>query len=310
MQEKLAGASLNICICTYNRVGYLKRCLEKLIAQVNNEEIVITVIDNNSNDGTKDYIRSLGEDHSFIGYVLEPAQGLSYARNAGWISSQSDWILYLDDDCLPSDIFVSAALTLIKSGDAVDAYGGPIDALFENDIPNWLPEGFGSFSMPHTSLTVIEKGFIRGGCFMIRRRILQELHGFDDTLGVSGEKLHYGEEIELQLRMRKAGLKIAYAPSLRTGHFVRAEKLRWSWVLHSEYARRRDKMLFEPVPFLVATFHLLKTAVGRLFWMPVHFGEAIFNRTYSYKKALYQIAQPMAFSLGEWVGVLLSRLRK
>jgi hypothetical protein len=69
-------------------------------------------------------------------------------------------------------------------------------------------------------------------------------------------------------------------------------------------------MFFKPLPFWLATFHLLKTSFGRLLWIPIHLGETIFSRPYSLKKALYQIAQPMAYSLGEWIGVIKGKGRK
>ena len=125
-----------------------------------------------------------------------------------------------------------------------------------------------------------------------------------------GKELHYGEEIELQVRMRKAGFSIAYAPSLRTDHFVRTDKLRLSWVLRSEYARRRDKMFFDRVPLPIASLHLIKTMAGRLIWTPVHLFTCLFNKSYSLKKAAYEITQPLAYSTGEWIGSLQSSMRK
>lgn len=307
MEENTPHPVLNICICTYNRVGYLSRCLEKLMPQMRSSEVLISIIDNNSTDGTREYINGLQKKIAALQYIHEPNQGLSIARNTAWKNSKSDWIFYLDDDCLPSDNLLTAALSLIESNHGVDAFGGPIASVFEGEIPHWLPDGFGSFSMPYNSMQIIEHGFIRGGNFLIKRSVLTALDGFDPELGVSGNKLRYGEELQLQIRMRKQGYKIAYAPTLRTGHFVRTEKLTLAWVLHSEYARRRDKMLFEPISFWLATFQLLKTSVGRLFWIPIHLGEIIFSRPYPIKKALYRITQPMAYSLGEWIGVIKSK---
>ena len=295
------NSHIHVCICTYNRLDYLKRCLTKLIPQKNSNSLLISVVDNNSSDGTKAYVDSL---HLEVQYLFESRQGLSNARNMAWQASSSEWIFYLDDDCLPSETLLRNAIDLIQHHPNVDAFGGPIDAVFEGPFPDWLPEGFGSFSMPHAECTQIETGFIRGGCFLIRRKVLEDLGGFDDRLGVAGKSLQYGEELELQLRMRRKNYSIAYAPSLQVGHYVRTEKMSLCWVLHSAYARRRDKMLFEPIPLGIATLNLFRTFVGRLFWTPVYFGKAIFSHSSGFKKALYQIAQPLAYRLGEWMGVV------
>lgn len=144
---------------------------------------------------------------------------------------------------------------------------------------------------------------------MVKRAVLEKLNGFNPQLGVRGKELHYGEEIELQMRMRREGFSIGYAPSLRTDHFVRTDKLNMGWVLMSEYARRRDKMSFDPVPVPIATIHLLKTMAGRLLWTPVHLSKSLFNKSYSLKKAAYEIVQPLAYRWGEWVGSLKKSMR-
>ena len=124
---------------------------------------------------------------------------------------------------------------------------------------------------------------------LVRSRGLGDVYKRQE-LGVRGKKLHYGEEIELQVKMRREGFTIGYAPSLRTDHFVRTDKLSMSWVLRSEYARRRDKMSFDRVPLPIASLHLLKTMAGRLIWTPVHLFTCLFNKSYSLKKDAYKLS--------------------
>ena len=295
---------IELCICTYNRVDYLRLCMDAVLPQLVSGKTLLTVIDNHSTDGTKDYVEALAVKYDMVRYVFEPQQGLSHARNKGWAGTQYPWVFYLDDDCLPPDGIINAALDLIAREPTYDAFGGPIDSKFHGDIPDWLPKGYGDFSMPYSQLTQISKGYIRGGCMLIRKDVLQKLGGFDTNLGVKGNALRYGEELELQARMRKAGYKIAYAPSLRTGHFVRTDKLSLSWVLRSQYARQRDRMVFDPVPFSIASLHLIKTMAGRILWTPIHLASSLFAKTYSFKHAMYDILQPLAFTAGQWVGAI------
>jgi len=293
---------IEFSICTYNRLTFLKECVQILLEQLNSDRILITVIDNNSTDDTREWVMEKMSQYTGLRYIHEPLQGLSVARNRAWRDAIYDWVFYIDDDCLPPDNFVSTALQLVNQDFPYDAFGGPVVAVYKGDIPDWLPDGFGSFSMAFKEVTVIDKGFIRGGCFMARRSVLEELGGFNPRLGVSGNELHYGEEIELQMRMRKAGNSIAYAPSLRTGHFVRTDKLQLKWVLKSAYARRRDKMFFDPVAFPIATLHLLRTLAGRLIWTPIHLLHCLTDKSYSFRKACFEISEPLAYRAGEFVG--------
>ena len=51
---------LSIVICTYNRKSLLELCLNSITEQTtiyNNKKIEIIIIDNNSNDGTKQFIK-------------------------------------------------------------------------------------------------------------------------------------------------------------------------------------------------------------------------------------------------------------
>ena len=49
---------LSITICTYNRIEYLKKCLKSILDQTQGSEIIeINIIDNNSSDTTKDYVK-------------------------------------------------------------------------------------------------------------------------------------------------------------------------------------------------------------------------------------------------------------
>lgn len=295
---------LDICICTYNRTVYLGYCLDALLTQPLSEAISITVIDNAGNADTQAMVMVRQANHPQLSYIHEPETGLSYARNTGWKRSMAEWILYLDDDCLPKEPFVQEAIHLASQDQTFDAIGGPIDAVFTKEKPEWLPEGFGSFSMPYTTLTRIDSGYIRGGCMMFKRNVLEQLQGFATHLGVKGHQLRYGEEIELQIRMRNAGFSIAYAPALRTGHVVREDKLRLSWLLNSEYARRRDKMRIEPIGIGKSTFNLLRTTAGRFIRLPVYGFHLLFKRGIDSRKITFEFFKPMAYRLGEWVGSL------
>ena len=45
---------LSIIICTFNRVDFLKKCIDSILIQIStNDDIEIVLVDNNSNDETK-----------------------------------------------------------------------------------------------------------------------------------------------------------------------------------------------------------------------------------------------------------------
>lgn len=294
---------IDVCICTYNRLTYLQQCVERLIPQLELDTI-ITVIDNNSNDGTKEYIQSLSDQNLPVRYFSESQQGLSQARNKGWRVSDHDWVFYIDDDCLPAADVISKAIQSIGKHPDVSAIGGPVSPVFSQPLPEWLPAGFGEFHLPYDAFTVINTEYIRGGNFLVKRNALVSLNGFMSHLGVKGDQLSYGEEIELQDRMRAAGHTVGYEPSMKMGHYVRSEKMNPVWILRSNYARRRDKMLFDEMKKSKAAMHLVRTLGGRIIWTPIHLTSIFTKKKYFWQNAVLDILDPLAYSLGEFVGAM------
>ena len=95
---------ISVVIPTYNRKHTLPRALDSVLAQ-SYQPFEIIVIDDGSNDGTFDLIKSkypsinLLESHkpskSLKGYSQK---GVSVARNVGIKQSKGDWIALLDSD--------------------------------------------------------------------------------------------------------------------------------------------------------------------------------------------------------------------
>ncbi|MGB4841166.1 MAG: glycosyltransferase family 2 protein, partial [Saprospiraceae bacterium] len=143
---------LSIVICTYNREELLKKCLNSLIFQMN-ENIEIIIVDNNSIDETYSIASEFKKSNSNIRYVLEPINGLSNARNRGIKESKSDWILYLDDDGVAFPNLVDRALYLVERGD-FDCVGGMYYGYADGEKPKWFPTYFGTKDKYSDTLSV------------------------------------------------------------------------------------------------------------------------------------------------------------
>ncbi len=293
---------INIIICTFNRLNYLKQCLAPILKSASKHPFLITVVDNNSTDGTAEYLKHITGMLKNVQYVFEPVQGLSHARNSGWKSSELEWTLYLDDECIPSPVLPDIAYEIIHEHPEACALGGPIFTIYTGEIPDWLPQGFEDFTLPFDKYTALESNYLRGGCLMIQRSVFLEIGGFHHALGVVGQTLRYGEEIELQHRMRERKMVIGYHPALKIGHQMRPEKTRLGWILHSEYARRRDKVSFEPVPVLLSLWRFIRTCASRIIHLPIYALRVITRKNYSFKKGLLEILKPFMYRSGELVG--------
>lgn len=84
----------SIVITTYNRLEYLKRAIDSAINQTILCEIV--VVDDNSDDGTIEYLESLQNQIKW--HSNSQNLGHAYSVNKGVEISQGNWIKLLDDD--------------------------------------------------------------------------------------------------------------------------------------------------------------------------------------------------------------------
>lgn len=83
-------------IITHNRVDYLKKAFESVKNQTY-KNIEIIVIDDNSNDGTKEFCTNQ-KDIKYIFIPEEEHKNGNYARNLGIKNSNGEYIAFLDDD--------------------------------------------------------------------------------------------------------------------------------------------------------------------------------------------------------------------
>ncbi|MDZ4127527.1 MAG: glycosyltransferase, partial [Hydrogenophaga sp.] len=116
----------SVVICTYNRANSLDdtlNCLTKQSYDASKWELI--VVDNNSNDNTKEIINKYSGILPHLNYQFEPQQGLSYARNLGIKTATGSIIVFTDDDVLPETDWLETTLSGMEKYKA-DACGGYI----------------------------------------------------------------------------------------------------------------------------------------------------------------------------------------
>jgi glycosyltransferase involved in cell wall biosynthesis len=109
-------------ICTiipnFNSGGILLACLENLVSQEIPEghEHEIVVVDDGSTDGSADLVAAkFGDSVKLI--RIDINSGRSFARNKGAELSDSEFVHFVDSDCIPKDNFyIRALITTIENG--------------------------------------------------------------------------------------------------------------------------------------------------------------------------------------------------
>lgn len=199
----------SLVAATLGRTAEMERLLASLNSQTH-RDFELIIVDQNPDDRLVSVLEPYRTRFPIMRVSSE--RGLSRARNVGLEHATGDAVGFPDDDCwYPPDLLENAA-RLLREHPEVDGISGRVtdesgsfDARFEQvagllEIPNvWR----------RTSSVSI----------FIRRRVFENIGGFDEELGVgSGTVWGGAEDIEYALRAVRRGLKIYYDPALVVFH--------------------------------------------------------------------------------------------
>ena len=263
--------AISVVVCTYNRAELLATCLQTLCEQtLAMSDYEVLVVDNNSQDNTRDVAEDYCRRFPNIRYFFETNQGLSHARNRGWREAKGAYVAYIDDECKVPSQWLTVAMGIIdRLSPAV--LGGPYYGYHSSLPPRWWKESYETFEPCDTARALYPGEYLRGGNIFVQRCLLELTGGFDVALGMSGKKLSYGEESHFQRRLRanKPEELIYYDPKLAIYHLVRPEKTTWRYILSSRFSSGRHiySVFWENTPHSARLFHLQLLAQGALVFL-------------------------------------------
>jgi len=123
----------------------------------------------------------------------------------------------------------------------VDIAGGLFLPWYKYGKPYWYKDKYASNLKDLQQFGILPKQkYASGGVFLIKRSLLHHHGGFKTELGMMGNSTGYGEETELQIRLRKNGYHIFFDPKLIIDHVVAEYKLSTNWFLRSSLALGKD----------------------------------------------------------------------
>lgn len=231
---------LLVAVCTYNRGDVLKNCLESLSKQVaDTSKFDVVVIDNNSNDNTKQISEDFVKRFKNFQYIFESEQGLSIARNRAYLDNSHEYIAYIDDDARAPIDWVSSILKIIEEFHP-DIIGGPIYPYFIGSKPEWFKDQYGSYSIYDLEGWTENDTLFSGSNITLKRELLVEYGGFNKDIGMKGDSAGYHEETLLQLRAKKDGKTSYYSKKVYVEHLVSEEKKNIIYYLYSAFKSGSD----------------------------------------------------------------------
>ncbi len=215
--------TIDIIIPTYNR----RELLCKLISSLQSDQaslqvatINIIVADDKSTDGTREAISQQFQD---VLIVEGPGRNAEMAKRTAIESSKGDFIVCLDDDCIPRHGWIAVVLPLLERGEKIVQSKVIFYDFGQEDLQDEAPPNFRvGFRFDMMPVAQLNGGYRpqyiefshEFGCF-IAREVLK--HTPLDDPNLVGDK--FGSSASFSLRARQLGYRVFFEPASVIDHW-------------------------------------------------------------------------------------------
>jgi glycosyltransferase involved in cell wall biosynthesis len=260
---------ISAIIPTYNNATRLRNALQSLFDQtLSPDKYEIIVVDNGSTDRTRAVVEECKLNAQVcLVYEYEPQVGLSRARNTGTRLARGRWVAYMDDDAVASPDWLQTIVETFNTYPEAAAVGGKVLGDWQARRPAWFDQDF------DITVSVVDWGpelkwlrfpeWMCGTNYAVQRDVLWKMNGHDPELGRRGRLRLGEEEVDLQIRMEKVGLKVIYNPRVCVRHYIPHSRMtrryflqqqywggRTRYLMHRKHARKVDRLI--QVLYLIA----------------------------------------------------------
>jgi glycosyltransferase involved in cell wall biosynthesis len=259
MTEEIGIDSLpmiTVIIPMRNEEEYIGRCLESIMEQGYPKKLTeVLVVDGGSSDGSVRIVKELAREHRNIRLLGGEGVNCPAAMNVGIRSSRGEVISKIDAHGYPASDYLRKGTEYLCADESVKCVGGPIRPVGKNTIAK-------ANAIARSSVFGVGQGtYSIGGeprfvdtvqCGLYDRAVFEKIGLFD-------ESLQFGEDEEINWRIRKRGWKILSTPEVRFFYFPRTS-LGKQYQQYYNYGRARVKVIRKH-----PTFFRVKHVVPSLF---------------------------------------------
>jgi glycosyltransferase involved in cell wall biosynthesis len=250
--------AVDVVVSTLNEEAYVRRCLESLLSQdYPAERLRVLLVDGGSTDGTVSIGRSIADSDSRVVVIadgrrrnLPEALNLARARGSGQLVAKIDAHGYPERDYLrlAADAFASGGAELGCVG------GRPVqdgETRFGRAVALARTSRFGVGASEYAGTS--ERAMVDTvQCGVYRRDVLDRVGWFDPAM-------NFGEDEELNWRVRRAGYGILLDARMRF-HYVTRPSWRATYRQYRNYGEARVRVVAAH-PGFVRPHHLAPAAL-------------------------------------------------
>lgn len=307
---------VSIIIPSRNEEKFIGKCLNSIVTQdYPKENLEVLVVDGMSEDKTKEIVKDYSQKYSFIKLLDNPNKITPFAMNIGIKNSKGDIIMKIDAHSVYQKDYISKCLENLQKYKA-DNVGGILktlpakNTLIAKAIALSLSSFFGAGnSYFRTGLKEAkEADTVAFGCY--KREVF-------DKIGLYNENLARSQDMELNVRLKKAGGKIMLCPDIAAIYYPKDNLKDFFWHNFQDGFWAVYPLKFVKIPFSIRHYIPLIFASALffsfilsffseffrvLFWLIIYIYFLV-NAYFSYKiskrerEAKFLFLLPLVFSL-------------
>lgn len=227
--------ALSIVLVCWNNREYLVPCLHSLYAGELTADFDVVVVDNGSTDGSLEVLK---EQFPQVRVIQNNENvGLSRASNQGILATAGRYVLLLNNDTLVNGCALKEMVDFMDTQPDAGAVGGQLlnpDGSFQAGyasfssllqeflIASGVGERLWAGYPSHGRCEHVKRvDWLSSACLMLRRVALEQVGLLDEQYFV------YGDEADLQFRLKKAGWEVYFLPQASIVHYGGRSMNRW-----------------------------------------------------------------------------------
>ena len=199
--------TVSVIIPAYNAQDNIAPLIESLLNQkYPNDLLEIIVVDNNSNDQTREIVRR------FPVTLLEKTdiQSSYAARNEGIKNAAGDCLAFIDADCIATDFWVAEGINALIS-ESADLAAGKVEFYFSKE--KTAAEMYDSITQMQSQKTVTEKKAAATANIFVKASLFQQIGFFPEVTS--------GADVAWTKKATNSGFKLIYADKAIVKHPAR-----------------------------------------------------------------------------------------
>jgi GT2 family glycosyltransferase len=223
---------VSVVILCHNRLDEVELNVPPRIDDIEQHGLELVVVDNASNDGSREYLERLAEARGgFTLVVNERNLGVGAGRNSGWQRTTRSFVITLDEDTRISTEQLASLVDELRSrpdaGIVTPVVVHPEDGRLQTPVLD-APRRVTNF---------------HGACYAIRREVFE-------TVGVHDPDCDFGgEELDLSIRVRSSGWDVIQHPELRVAHNSRRRNAPVDLWRRERWTRNHARVMWRWFPY-------------------------------------------------------------